>query len=47
MADAATAAPKPAHETIKVEGTDNVYIFRYGNVQSMFVVTPNNPNTPS
>jgi glyoxylase-like metal-dependent hydrolase (beta-lactamase superfamily II) len=26
-------------ETKKVEGTDNVYIFRYGNHQSMFVVT--------
>ena len=32
------AAPTP--ETIKVEKTDGVYIFRYGNVQSMFVVTP-------
>lgn len=39
---AATPAPaqKPAYETTKVEGTDNVYIFRYGNVQAMFVVTP-------
>ena len=42
---AATPAPAPAakpptSETRKVEGTDNVYIFRYGNVQSMFVVTP-------
>ena len=38
---AAPAAPadKPAYETRKVDGTDNVYIFRYGNVQSMFVVT--------
>ena len=35
------AAPtaKPPYETRKVEGTDNVYIFRYGNAQSMFVVT--------
>ena len=33
-------AAKPMHETIKVEGTEGVYIFRYGNVQSMFVVTP-------
>jgi glyoxylase-like metal-dependent hydrolase (beta-lactamase superfamily II) len=38
----AAAAPTPAqpYETKKVDGTDNVYIFRYGNVQSMFVVTP-------
>jgi len=37
----ATPAPaqKPMFETTKVEGTDNVYIFRYANVQSMFVVT--------
>ncbi|HKB63526.1 MAG TPA: MBL fold metallo-hydrolase, partial [Burkholderiales bacterium] len=26
--------------TTKVDGTDNVYVFRYGNHQSMFVVTP-------
>ena len=26
--------------TTKVEGTDNVYIFRYQGHQSMFVVTP-------
>lgn len=26
--------------TTKVEGTDNVYVFRYQNHQSMFVVTP-------
>ena len=37
---AAPAAQRPAFETSKVDGTDNVYIFRYGNVQSMFVVTP-------
>jgi hypothetical protein len=24
----------------KVEGTDNVYVFRYQNHQAMFVVTP-------
>src|SRR3954470_8929092 len=30
---------RPQFETRKVEGTDNVYIFRYGNRQSMFVVT--------
>jgi glyoxylase-like metal-dependent hydrolase (beta-lactamase superfamily II) len=34
------AAQKPMYETSKVEGTDNVYIFRSGNVQAMFVVTP-------
>ena len=34
---AQTTAP-PA--TTKVDGTDNVYIFRYGRHQSMFVVTP-------
>jgi glyoxylase-like metal-dependent hydrolase (beta-lactamase superfamily II) len=30
---------KPPFETTKVEGTDNVYIFRNGNHQSMFIVT--------
>src|SRR5205809_4527507 len=30
---------QPPFETTKVEGTDNVYIFRAGNHQSMFVVT--------
>jgi hypothetical protein len=30
---------RPQIETTKVEGTDNVYIFRNGNHQSMFVVT--------
>jgi len=30
---------RPAFETTKVEGTDNVYIFRYQGHQSMFVVT--------
>ena len=29
----------PPFATTKVEGTDNVYVFRYGNHQSMFVVT--------
>src|SRR5678815_3682250 len=34
-------APKPpTFETKKVDGTDNVYVFRYQNSQSMFVVTP-------
>jgi glyoxylase-like metal-dependent hydrolase (beta-lactamase superfamily II) len=31
--------PRPPFATTKVEGTDNVYIFRNGNHQSMFVVT--------
>src|SRR5262245_23537406 len=30
---------RPPFETTKVEGTENVYIFRAGNHQSMFVVT--------
>ena len=30
---------RPPFETKKVEGTDNVYIFRNGNHQAMFVVT--------
>jgi glyoxylase-like metal-dependent hydrolase (beta-lactamase superfamily II) len=32
--------PPPTFATTKVEGTDNVYIFRYQNHQAMFVVTP-------
>ena len=32
-------AQQPAFATTKVDGTDNVYIFRAGNHQSMFVVT--------
>lgn len=31
---------RPAIETKKVEGTDNVYIFRNGGHQAMFIVTP-------
>ncbi len=31
---------QPPFATTKVEGTDNVYIFRYGGHQSMFIVTP-------
>ena len=31
--------PRPPIETTKVEGTDNVYVFRNGNHQAMFVVT--------
>jgi glyoxylase-like metal-dependent hydrolase (beta-lactamase superfamily II) len=36
---AATPAA-PLFATTKVEGTDNVYVFRYQNHQAMFVVTP-------
>ena len=32
--------PAPTFATTKVEGTENVYVFRYQNHQSMFVVTP-------
>src|SRR4029078_1204654 len=35
----AQQAQLPQIETTKVEGTDNVYIFRNGNHQSMFIVT--------
>ena len=45
---AAPAAPpaqaaqpaRPQIETKKVDGTENVYIFRNGNHQAMFIVTP-------
>jgi glyoxylase-like metal-dependent hydrolase (beta-lactamase superfamily II) len=37
-AQAQQPAPAP-FATTKVDGTENVYIFRYGNAQSMFVVT--------
>lgn len=41
LAQQAAAKPpaRPPIETTKVEGTDNVYVFRNGNHQSMFVVT--------
>ena len=40
LAPAAFAQDKPpAYSTVKVEGTDNVYAFTYGNRVSMFVVT--------
>src|SRR6476620_1010459 len=39
-AGAATAQNAPAVSTKKVDGTDNVYVFRYGGHQSMFIVTP-------
>jgi glyoxylase-like metal-dependent hydrolase (beta-lactamase superfamily II) len=32
-------AQRPMIQTTKVEGTDNVYIFRHGGHQSMFIVT--------
>ena len=35
----AQSAQRPLFAATKVEGTDNVYIFRYENHQSMFVVT--------
>ncbi|HXF52490.1 MAG TPA: MBL fold metallo-hydrolase [Hyphomicrobiaceae bacterium] len=35
----ALAQTQPPFATTKVEGTDNVYIFRHGNHQAMFVVT--------
>src|SRR5262249_5894042 len=31
---------RPPFATTKVEGTDNVYTFRYGNHLAMFIVTP-------
>ena len=39
LAQAPAPAP-PLFATTKVEGTDNVYIFRYQNHQAMFIVTP-------
>ena len=30
----------PSFSTTRVDGTDNIYIFRYANSQAMFVVTP-------
>ena len=35
----AQTAQRPVYDTTKVDGTDNVYIFRYENHQAMFVVT--------
>jgi glyoxylase-like metal-dependent hydrolase (beta-lactamase superfamily II) len=40
MARAQPAQPPPPFATTKVDGTQNVYIFRFGGHQSMFVVTP-------
>src|SRR4051794_33923116 len=39
LAMPAQAQQRPQIETKKVDGTDNVYIFRNGGHQSMFVVT--------
>jgi glyoxylase-like metal-dependent hydrolase (beta-lactamase superfamily II) len=39
VASAANAQQRPPFQTTKVEGTENVYIFRNGNHQAMFVVT--------
>jgi glyoxylase-like metal-dependent hydrolase (beta-lactamase superfamily II) len=36
----AQAPARPQIQTTKVEGTDGVYIFRNGNHQAMFIVTP-------
>jgi glyoxylase-like metal-dependent hydrolase (beta-lactamase superfamily II) len=36
---AAQAQQRPLYQTTKVEGTEGVYVFRYGGHQSMFVVT--------
>ena len=35
----AQAQPQPPFATTKVDGTENVYVFRYGGAQAMFVVT--------
>src|SRR5258708_28552144 len=37
---ATAQAQQPPTATTKVDGTDNVYIFRYMGHQSMFIVTP-------
>ena len=39
LSGAAQAQQQPQFATTKVEGTENVYVFRYGNAQAMFVVT--------
>src|SRR5947209_20623665 len=38
-AQAQPAAPPP-FATTKIEGTDGVYLFRFGGAQAMFIVTP-------
>ncbi len=37
---ATAQAQRPTFETTKVDGVDNVYVYRYANHQAMFVVTP-------
>lgn len=39
LGGSAQGQQRPRFESTKVEGTDNVYVFRYGNRQAMFVVT--------
>ncbi len=39
-AGAAIAQNAPPVSTTKVDGTENVYVFRYSGYQSMFIVTP-------
>src|SRR5258708_15193788 len=39
-AGAARAQNAPPVSTKKVDGTDNVYVFRYGGHQTMFLLTP-------
>jgi glyoxylase-like metal-dependent hydrolase (beta-lactamase superfamily II) len=39
VAAQAQQQPRPVFETTKVEGTDNVYVYRHQNNQAMFVVT--------
>jgi len=38
-AQAQQPAKPPTITTTKVEGTDGIYVFRYGNRQAMFIVT--------
>ncbi len=40
VAPAHAQQQQPPTATTKVDGTDNVYIFRYGGHQAMFIVTP-------
>src|SRR5215475_1600215 len=40
MTSMASAQNAPAVSTKKVDGTDNVYLFRYGGHQAIFIVTP-------
>src|ERR1044071_8423524 len=37
---AAAQSTQPPFATRKIDGTDNVYLFRYQGHQSMFIVTP-------